>query len=272
MIKKLGQLWTDAVAYVMLLAGAGLSILFNVVNTLAVRGALVDWVDWVIAIGAPALVVGMVEMFVNARWQGQPWYMQLLRWLGTVGIGAVAMRASWTHGHALLLSRGQTGDVAVLFPLAIDFLAIMATALILSGRGHVLASTSVLEDSEDIWTDVDGTPEDSMVVPDEDNEDTLPEDIQAPDVLPSWMDGLADRTGPVSNVQAYALQDIPRLSTKVSTPPATGGGRLTSAQQDEVRMLMEAGRKAGEYRVGELRQLVAAWFGVNPKTIQRVEG
>lgn len=132
----LGKLWTDSVAYVALLSGAGLSIAANVADTFHIRGADTDTLDIVIAVAYPALVVLMVEVFVSARWAGLAWPMQCLRWLGTLAITAVAMRVSWVHGHQLMASRGQTEDVATLGPLAIDFLAIMATALILAGRGH----------------------------------------------------------------------------------------------------------------------------------------
>ncbi len=135
---KAGQVWTDSVAYVALLTGAGLSIAGNVANVLRTRGDRVDNLDVVLAVAFPALVVLMVEVFVSARWKGLGWPMQALRWLGTVSIGAVAMRVSWVHLHELMISRGQQGDVATLGPLAIDFLAIMATALILAGRGRTV--------------------------------------------------------------------------------------------------------------------------------------
>lgn len=134
---KAGQIWTDSVAYVALLTGAGLSIAGNVANVLRTRGDAADTLDIVLAVAFPGLVVLMVEVFVSARWRGLPWPMQVLRWVGTLSIGAVAMRVSWTHLHELMSARGQTADVATLGPLAIDCLAIMATALILAGRGQV---------------------------------------------------------------------------------------------------------------------------------------
>lgn len=294
--QKLGKIWTDSVAYVMLLVGAGLSILFNVVNTLAARGVLVDWVDWVVAIGAPSLVVGMVEMFVNDRWTGQPWYMQVLRWLGTLAIGGVAMRMSWTHGHALLLSRGQTSDVAVLFPLAIDFLAIMATALILSGRGHRGVSSVQAEPMGTVQdTPVDSVQAEPMTyateadvqeseaafrgdlsnrvdIPLDEVTWTAPADVptfgvqNVPDTLPSWMDGLADRTTGGGYVQAAPLPQRPPV-----VPGREGAGRLGDAERAEIRELTAVGREHGMYLVGEIRELLAAWYGVSVKTIQRAE-
>jgi len=287
---KLGKIWTDSVAYVMLLIGAGLSILFNVVNTLARRGDLIDWVDWVIAIAAPGLVVGMVEMFVNARWNGQPWYMQVLRWAGTLAIGGVAMRVSWTHGHELLLSRGQTSDVAALFPLSIDLLAIMATGLILSGRVQPKLSSVQLDSApsvSDVLADRDATTLDSWrtevtqdITPDPldvtldslpaavwtQPDDVPPFGVAIPDALPSWLDGLADRTAGGSSVQAAPLPQRPPV-----VPGREGTRRLTDADRAEVRELTAIGREHGMYLVGEIRELLAAWYGVSVKTIQRAE-
>lgn len=139
----IGKLWTAGIAYVALAVGAGLSIMYNILDTMQVRGAAFDWADLVTAIAAPGMVVLMVEVFVSRWWIGTPWYVQALRWAGVLGIGGVAMRASWTHGHDWMASRGQTEDVAMAWPLAIDLLAIMATALILTGRirGHVAMAT-----------------------------------------------------------------------------------------------------------------------------------
>lgn len=137
---RLGKLWTASIAYVALAIGAGLSIMYNVLQTVAIRGALLQVWDIVTAVAMPALVVLMVELFVSRVWVGERWYVQVLRWTACAGIGGVAMRASWTHGHAWMLGHGHTADVAVAWPLAIDLLAILATALILAGRrtrGHV---------------------------------------------------------------------------------------------------------------------------------------
>jgi hypothetical protein len=130
----IGKLWTAGIAYVALAVGAGLSIMYNVVDTATVRGPAMDTYDLVTAIAAPGIVVLMVELFVSNWWIGTQWPMQVLRWSGCLVIGGVAMRASWTHGHDFMVGRGQTADVATTWPLAIDLLAVMATALILAGR------------------------------------------------------------------------------------------------------------------------------------------
>lgn len=132
----LAKIWTSAVAYVALAIGAGLSIAGNVADTYRTRGGQTDVLDVVLAVSWPALVVLMVEMFVSTLWPAtKP--MQAIRWIGCLAIGAMAMRVSWVHLNDLLASRGQDADVATIGPLAIDALAIMATALILSGRGQL---------------------------------------------------------------------------------------------------------------------------------------
>jgi hypothetical protein len=58
----------------------------------------------------------------------------------------MAMIVSWTHLHDLLSARSQLPVVAVLGPLAIDGMAIMATGLILSTRvrGHADTDTPIM--------------------------------------------------------------------------------------------------------------------------------
>jgi hypothetical protein len=147
---KAGQIWTDSVAYVALVLGAGVSIAGNVANVLRVRGEATDGLDLFMAGFFPGLVVLMVEVFVSARWRGLAWPMQVLRWVGCGAVTIVAMRVSWVHLHALMTSRGQEADVAILGPLAIDFLAIMATALILAGRGVAKPAPVAAESADEI--------------------------------------------------------------------------------------------------------------------------
>jgi hypothetical protein len=144
-VTRIGKFWTDAVAYVALVLGSGVSIAGNVADTYRTRGAATDGLDLFLAAFWPATVVLTVELFVNKRWVGLAWPMQVLRWAGCIAIGGMAMRVSWVHLNDLMASRGQKADVAILGPLAIDALAIMATALILAGRrghGHVSADTA----------------------------------------------------------------------------------------------------------------------------------
>jgi hypothetical protein len=132
-MRALSRLWTGAVAYISLLVGAGLSMAGNLADTYRTRGHDVDGLDKILAVSWPALVILAIEMFVSPRWNKSTIF-QVWRWTGCLAIGSMAMLASWTHLHDLLASRGQLDTVAILGPLAIDGMAIMATGLILSTR------------------------------------------------------------------------------------------------------------------------------------------
>lgn len=137
-MNRITKAWTYGVAYLSLAVGSGVSIAGNIADTYRVAGSAartVDNLDIVISAFWPAAVLLAIEMFVSHLWpKTAP--MQAVRWLGSLGIGFVAMYVSWHHLADLLSSRGQDSVVSVLGPLAIDGLAIMATGLILSSRGH----------------------------------------------------------------------------------------------------------------------------------------
>lgn len=132
-MELLSKLWSAAIAYVALFVGAGLSIAGNIADTYRTRGALTDVLDVILAGAAPLCVLLTIELFVSRRWSPK-FGFQVLRWLGCMSIGVLAMAVSWVHLHDLLLSRGQLPAVAAFWPFAIDGMAIMATGLILSTR------------------------------------------------------------------------------------------------------------------------------------------
>jgi hypothetical protein len=142
MIEKLSKFWSGAIAYVALLSGAGLSVAGNVADTFRVRGLSTDTLDIVLAAAWPLLVLLTIELFVSRRWSGQIGF-QVLRWVGCLAIGSMAMMSSWVHLHDLLSVRGQIGFVATGGPLAIDGMAIMATGLLLSTRGKLATVTKL---------------------------------------------------------------------------------------------------------------------------------
>lgn len=143
--KALANLWTNSVAYVALLASAGLSMAGNVADVLRTRGHAIDGLDVAIAVAMPALVVLAVHMFVSPRWDGLAWPMQTLRWAGCLAIGGMAMFVSWFHLHDLLVARDQPGAATILEPLALDAMAVMATALLLAGRRTVATAATLAE-------------------------------------------------------------------------------------------------------------------------------
>lgn len=302
----LGKLWTDAVAYVALILGAGLSVAGNVADTYRTRAAATDPLDIVMAVAWPALVVLMVEIFVSTRWTGLAWPMQLLRWLGTLAIGGMAMRVSWVHLNDLMASRGQKADVAILGPLAIDCLAIMATALILAGRrgqplasgpwvnpGQVatkLANEAALASTEDVarfsGQDVFGH-EDTNGLANRSGQDLsgagwpLAKDFLARAAEAGQSaDGqdLAKAYATVSDEASDYLASLanhPELDT-TSTPPAplpqrTSTERARAAKYDKAaaKVLIQGALDAGT-DPAQIDAAVSEAFGVSPRTARRL--
>lgn len=243
--ERLGQVWTAAVAYVALIIGAGLSITFNVVDVVEERGADVDRWDIVAAVAFPGLVVLMVEMFVSRLWVGQGAAMQILRWAGTVSIGLIAMRISWTHGHAFFLSRGQEADVANLGPIAVDLLAIMATALILSGRSRA-ASVRVARPAP-------------MDIPATDTADTTQDLSTFTSADTDWLSGLGARIGDTDTTPAAPLAVPAARRTRVAVD--TG---QASEMDSAVAGLLAAGES-----VPDIKRKVSEVYSVSTKTVGR---
>lgn len=135
-MRRLSTLWSNAIAYIALLTGSGLSVAGNVADTFRTRGPATDALDIILAGAWPILVILTIEIFVSSRWARTPAF-QALRWFGCLAVGNLAMLVSWLHLHDLMASRGQLPLVAMAGPLAIDSLAIMATGLIVSTRGRL---------------------------------------------------------------------------------------------------------------------------------------
>jgi hypothetical protein len=260
---KAGQLWTDSVAYVALLTGAGLSIAGNVANVVRTRGVDVDTLDIVLAVAFPALVVLMVEVFVSARWRGLNWPMQVLRWFGTLSIGAVAMRVSWVHLHELMLSRGQAGDVAMLGPLAIDALAIMATALILAGRGRIEPAAVATETAAEILA----RRQDEMDKLAASTAPVLPTiGDEMADEARTWLDTLAN-----SALESETTPAFPIEITPVSPAPRSNEVKAESVPESAADLISAWAGASPEIRPtpGQADALVAASHGVSPRTARR---
>jgi len=241
MRNTLSKLWTDAVAYVALLLGAFTSMAGNVANVLRVRGDATDGLDIFMAMFFPGLVVLMVEVFVSSRWRGLHWPMQVLRWTGCASVTIVAMRVSWVHLNGLMLARGQERDVSTFGPLAIDFLAIMATALILAGRGRV--QTPVVQ-----------APVSTPVVQAPVVQDTEDMDIFA-------------------RLEREMATDMASLPVPVSPAPANGERvvrtRARKADMSEAENLARIGRAHG-LGAGEISELLGGWYEVSARTIRRL--
>lgn len=287
-MSKIGKLWTDSVAYVALILGAGASMAGNIVDTYRTRGQATDGLDIFLAAFFPGLVVLMVEVFVSSRWRGLSWPLQIVRWLGCVSISAVAMRVSWVHLNELMSSRGQQADVATLGPLAIDFLAIMATALILAGRGQaprLLDRTMAMSEAEvdtvmSKWVNpvqvrtamadaldtlATGEREPAMITLDNRDATSMPESER------SLFERLEEQFA--GQVPTLPVPVSPAPSTVADVRTATNSGlarqgRLLLQDSREAHSFAAMGRQHG-LKAGEISEFLAGYYGVSPRTIRR---
>ena len=232
---RIGKFWTDAVAYIALTLGSGVSIAGNVADTYRTRGAATDGLDLFLAAFWPATVVLTVELFVNKRWLNLAWPMQVLRWTGCVAIGGMAMRVSWVHLNDLMASRGQKADVAILGPLAIDALAIMATALILAGRrGHGHVATTRDHSLATLFTGGHVATTDTMAT-DTMATDMMATDTMATDTMATDMDSVVwDYSDPASPVATDMGAPFFR-----PVPPEEMDWRATTFSTDDIEGMPE---------------------------------
>jgi len=281
-IEKLQRFWAASVAYVALLVGAGLSVAGNVADTFRVRGALTDGLDITLAGAWPILVLLTIELFVSQRWSPRRGF-QVLRWIGCLAVGSMAMLSSWVHLHDLLANRGQLIAVAVGGPLAIDGMAIMATGLLLSSRSRVATAKVIMDMATSnpapavamstsvpapaVATDMDTCPD--IVV------DTTPDPILRED---TWTEAddrqVEDMWSRLStSLDSATTPPVPIIPGKpvVKAPAATNEVR-PSAVPDEARAYLLAWAIADEDvrpGTGELEAILAGHFGVAPRTIRR---
>jgi hypothetical protein len=268
-MNKITKAWTYGVAYLSLAVGSGVSISGNIADTYRVAGAIgrvPDGLDIAISAFWPAAVLLAIEMFVSRLWP-KTTPMQSVRWLGSLGIGFVAMYVSWHHLADLLSSRGQDGVVSSIGPLAIDGLAVMATGLILSSRGHRIADTDIVAKADTVldalaakdmntvanWNGPAATAEDVA-----ESEAALRGDldVSAPDEIPSWMDGLAARVDNTTT-PAHPLNVItPRWVT------------MPDAAREHIQAWL-ATPADQRPTAGDMAALLAAEHGRDPRTIRR---
>lgn len=213
------KLWSYGVAYLSLGIGAGVSVAGNIADThriAAGQGRTPDGLDLFIAGFWPAAVLLVIEMFVSRLWP-RTRGAQAIRWGASMIFGFIAAFMSWIHLSDLLESRAQGPVVSALGPLAIDGLAIMATALILAARGHRVAASAPapVQDAPKRW----------VVGPD--GESVVPAPVQDVQADGTWTQDSAP-TSPVDmpSVDIWARLDsehgatTPTLPVPVSPAPA----------------------------------------------------
>lgn len=237
MIEKLSKFWAGAIAYVALLAGAGLSVAGNVADTFRTRGEATDALDIILAGAWPILVLLTIELFVSGRWSSRTGY-QILRWFGCLSVGSMAMLVSWVHLHDLLATRGQLSLVSMAGPLAIDGMAIMATGLILSTRAAAVAMMA------------------------------MPEAIYQAEPLSSWMDRMDNLA---TEMDATTSPAFPLDIVSVSPAPSSNVVRPESVPADAADMIVAWAASDPDTRpkAGQADEYVALAMDVTPRTARR---
>lgn len=260
MIETFKRFWAAGIAYLALLLGAGLSVAGNVADTFRTRGPLTDSLDIIMAAAWPILVLVTIELFVSRLWSTERGY-QALRWTGCLAIGTMAMLVSWVHLHDLLATRGQLTAVAIVGPLAIDGMAIMATGLILSTRTTVAAVDVALtfQYARPIGPMPAALPVPAPTVADE----GIPSYWGVADEASTWLDSLARSVEDSSTTPAAPVSGPPALarSNEVkleSIPPAA-------------QVLLSTWEQAGEDRpiLIDAYALIATDQGRSIRTVRR---
>jgi hypothetical protein len=141
-----GRRW----AYAGALLGGGVSIAANVAHSYVPPvGAPADWAPHAGAVvGAvfwPVALFVAIEILARVAWpDGRRWV--LLRFGGLLPVAAVAAFVSYRHLSGLLTFYGDETAVAVLGPLAVDGLMVMATgALIATSRARAATPPATVD-------------------------------------------------------------------------------------------------------------------------------
>jgi hypothetical protein len=206
----------------------------------------------------------------------------------------MAMVVSWTHLHDLMTARSQLPVVAIVGPLAIDGMAIMATGLILSTRVRMTADTTATDEhttavamdttATDERTTADTVTTADMDTPSPDRDghpvghdrwgdlvrgvesgvhaDMTPMSIND---LNDWVAGKERAHADIADTLATEAQQHLAAVTADTLPQRI---RATRSVPQEFADMVAAWDPAQLDRA-DLVELTAAWFGKSPRTARR---
>ncbi len=252
--------------------------------------------------GPPIATLLVAELFVS-EWP-RSWSLQTLRWAGMLLVGSLAAIVSWSHINELLSARGQNTLVAVLWPLAIDGMAIFAMAKLLAMRVHRGHADADIRQRAGMSADratFDAAMSTAMAV-DMDTRDTImranvaadttdadmdwsyklpPEASESADTPRSWADlvGADNRLMDWVSGQEHAHADIAdtlaaeaeaHLSAVMSAPSLPKRTRTASGASAPAEFVsMAAAWDPIELDRADMVKLSAAYFGVSDRTARR---
>ena len=217
-------------AYTGVVLGGLVSIAANVTHTyLRTHAPLAI----VFAFSWPVFLFVAVEILARAEWPRQ-FSFALVKWLGLLPVAVLAAAVSYRHLSGLLTHYGEERFVALVGPLAVDGLMIMATgALIATGRHRTKT------------TDGDAAP---AAVP-----AVVPSTPATPIVVPTPVKSPVD-TSPTVPVPAVSPVPVPvptpavvadRITTRPASTPARSATAVSGARPTRTRPSRKATTPAG---------------------------
>jgi len=271
---------------------AGFTLSFDAIRAVAVAAHIRPSWAWMMPVAvdgsmAVATVVAIVLYKITGKHRAYPWLVLAVGIL--VSMASNGLHATGTLGAPVELETPVRVAVATV-PAVMLALSFHLLATLVSIVSETVSKTEVRSEvkppvdlTQVVGVDIDpaGTVQAVQMSNGEDrSEDTADlSNVQAAEdkaldtagqelvqETVSYLSRLAEDIGQdKASVQPAAVDSLP-----VRAPGQSSRG-LSPAQATEVRHLMNVGRPVGAYKIGELRTLLASWYGVSEKTIQRAE-
>jgi len=127
-----GKTRSNAIPWTAFLLGAGASIAANVAHAAERNSSGTDIGAMLFAAWAPVALLLVAEMMV--RGQRPRGLLSLVEWVGAFLVALAAAVVSYGHMRGLLLQYGESELVAVLLPLSVDGLVVVASVALAAGR------------------------------------------------------------------------------------------------------------------------------------------
>ena len=127
-----GKPRSNAIPWTAFLLGAGASIAANVAHAAERNAEGTDIGAMLFAAWAPVALLLVAEMMV--RGQRPRGLLSAVEWIGAFLVALAAAVVSYGHMRGLLLQYGESELVAVLLPLSVDGLVVVASVALAAGR------------------------------------------------------------------------------------------------------------------------------------------
>lgn len=127
-----GKTRSNAIPWTAFLLGAGASIAANVAHAAERNADGTDIGAMLFAAWAPVALLLVAEMMV--RGQRPRGLLSAVEWVGAFLVALAAAVVSYGHMRGLLLQYGESELVAVLLPLSVDGLVVVASVALAAGR------------------------------------------------------------------------------------------------------------------------------------------